>query len=387
MPWSVLLTTARLGLHLHPDFLRQIGRPDYELLPDPLRVVDLFCGCGGLSVGVAEACRRSDRGTDVRLGVDIDETAVQVFAHAFPKADVEVSGVEALLDGELGRSPTSTESQFSDRVGTVDILVGGPPCQGHSDLNNHSRRDDPRNALYLRMARGADVLAARVVVVENVPAVVHDRDGVVTSSVEALRDSGYGVAQRLIDLVELGVPQRRRRHILLAIRDTSDLDAQELLEASSTTDVTGTTVRMAIEDLLQVEGSSPHDTASRASDVNRERMAWLHDNDEYDLPNALRPPCHRDKDHSYTSVYGRMRWDQPAQTITTGFTSMGQGRYVHPSMARTITPHEAARIQGLPDWLDLDGISRRHVSKLIGNAVPPAVTTSIVGELLRARKL
>jgi DNA (cytosine-5)-methyltransferase 1 len=91
------------------------------------------------------------------------------------------------------------------------------------------------------------------------------------------------------------------------------------------------------------------------------------------LPNKLRPPCHRNKpDHRYKSMYGRLRWDQPAQTITTGFGSPGQGRYLHPDLPRTLTPHEAARVQFFPDWFDFGKApSRSALAHCIGNAVPP----------------
>lgn len=113
-------------------------------------------------------------------------------------------------------------------------------------------------------------------------------------------------------------------------------------------------------------------------------MEWLFDKDEYDLPNDLRPPCHRDNpDHTYYSVYGRLHWDQPAPTITTGFNSMGQGRYVHPSKRRVITPHEAARVQTFPDFFDFGATNKRTAwARLIGNAVPPLLTMRLAEHAL-----
>jgi DNA (cytosine-5)-methyltransferase 1 len=107
-------------------------------------------------------------------------------------------------------------------------------------------------------------------------------------------------------------------------------------------------------------------------------MAWLIEHDEHDLPNALRPPCHQ-SEHSYRSMYGRLRWDQPAQTVTTGFGSMGQGRFVHPATARTITAHEAARLQTIPDFFDFSlARTRGSLARLIGNAVPPGLPAAIL---------
>jgi DNA (cytosine-5)-methyltransferase 1 len=105
-------------------------------------------------------------------------------------------------------------------------------------------------------------------------------------------------------------------------------------------------------------------------------MDYLLDHKIYNLPNQERPPCHQDG-HNYPAVYGRMNWDEPSSTITAGFGSTGQGRFMHPERClvtgkgRTLTPHEAARVQTFPDWFDISGKRRGVLSKTIGNAVPP----------------
>ncbi len=118
------------------------------------------------------------------------------------------------------------------------------------------------------------------------------------------------------------------------------------------------------------------DTILELSVDNRERIKWLFDNDAYELPNEARPDCHKDG-HSYPSVYGRMYWDKPAQTITTGFLTPGRGRYIHPLRPRVITPHEAARIQAFPDSFEFvvngHDPARNAITKWIGDAVPPVL--------------
>ena len=143
-------------------------------------------------------------------------------------------------------------------------------------------------------------------------------------------------------------------------------------------------MRWAIEDLVDQTTETGPDAASRPAPVNLERMQWLIDQDEYDLPNPMRPKCHHGS-HSYTSMYGRLRWDAPAQTITTGFGCMGQGRFVHPAQPRTLTPHEAARLQTLPDFFDLDTRKGRGAwATVIGNAVPPLFIVHLLAPLLGA---
>ena len=114
----------------------------------------------------------------------------------------------------------------------------------------------------------------------------------------------------------------------------------------------------------------------------KKRIAYLFEHDLYDLPNSQRPFCHRAKDHSYVSVYGRMRWNLATQTITTGFGSTGQGRFVHPLRRRTLTPHEACRVQFIPDFFSFPETRRRHLQEMIGNAVPPKLAYVIALSLL-----
>jgi DNA (cytosine-5)-methyltransferase 1 len=137
-------------------------------------------------------------------------------------------------------------------------------------------------------------------------------------------------------------------------------------------------VRWAIGDLLGSANGTVYDSSSLVSKKNAKRIAYLFEKNVYNLPNRRRPLCHRDGNHTYKSMYGRLRWDQPAQTITTGFGSMGQGRYVHPARRRTITPHEAARLQTFPDTFDFGEIeSRDALAKMIGNAVPPLLMATL----------
>lgn len=349
-------------------------RKDWQVLT----VVDLFCGCGGMTIGLLEAAADAKRRLLIPLAMDDDDTAADTFLRNFPGAGVEHAKVESLIDGELNARLTSTEKQLRRRVGSVSILVGGPPCQGHSDLNNKTRRNDPRNRLYARMARAAEVLRPTVVIIENVPQVANDHGQVVEIATEALKAAKYQVHAATLDLRKVGVPQRRKRHVLLAVSALLP-PPKEILDglAGGCPDHVRT-VEWAIGDLEGLDAMNAFDRAGTPSDENRARIDKLFRQKRYDLDNEDRPSCHRDKEHTYRSMYGRLRPDQPAQTITTGFGSMGQGRYVHPTQRRTITPHEAARLQTIPDYVQLGVDEKRGAwAQMIGNAVPPALTRAL----------
>jgi DNA mismatch endonuclease Vsr len=138
---------------------------------------------------------------------------------------------------------------------------------------------------------------------------------------------------------------------------------------------------------VNLRSDAAFDSASTPNADNVSRIKWLFEHRKHDLPNALRPDCHH-SEHSYVSMYGRLDWDEPAQTVTTGFGSMGQGRYVHPARRRTLTPHEAARLQMIPDFWNFGAVRKRgSLATLIGNAVPPILATALLEPALRALDL
>jgi DNA (cytosine-5)-methyltransferase 1 len=330
-----------------------------------------------MTVGAIEGARRAGVAAELLLAADHWLPALEVIESTFGidsdrVAELDLSGV--LGDG-AATDGAETEKRILSQAADADLLLAGPPCQGHSALNNHTRHDDTRNDLYLAVARVARLIKPRAVIVENVRGVGRDRRKAVSRCAEALKELGYTVESQTLDLYALGAPQRRIRHVLVATKDKA-FDFEGLPEQP------GRTVKWAIQDLKDIDGRALFDTASAPSKENKKRMKWLLDNDEFDLPNPMRPECHHDA-HSYISMYGRLRWDKPAQTITSGFGSMGQGRFVHPGVARTITPHEAARLQFLPDYMDFSLIEQRtDLATLIGNAVPPILTMAIVQGLI-----
>lgn len=383
---GVMAEPPKFGSSIEDDkrFLRLTRAPDYEKGEDPISVVDLFSGCGGMTLGLAQALHNARRGVRIPLALDADTDAIAVFKENFPTADARTADVREYFDGRLGDALTRAERAIRRRVvgqSPTLVLAGGPPCQGNSDLNNHSRRRDPRNGLYATMARAAQVLEPDFVVVENVPTVVHDEKQVVAQTISALEETGYEVQTSVLELWRVGVPQRRKRHLLIGTKERCGMPSMVLETLAGGYLTEPRDVRWAIEDLMGSMPQSEFDRPSNPKPHNLARINWLFENGEYNLPNELRPACHQNGGHTYKSVYGRLDWSEPAQTITTGFQSMGQGRYVHPAERRLITPHEAARLQGFPDFFGFAGVRRTTLARLVGNAVPPLVTLRI-GELL-----
>jgi DNA (cytosine-5)-methyltransferase 1 len=366
VPLSSASTTCSPDAVFDISWLKLKERPAPAAGSAPLRVADLFSGCGGLSLGVQEAARALGIPTDFIFASDILQPALDVYKANFNPHTASSAPLECLVDGPLHARVTEAEAALVRQLGRIDMVVAGPPCQGHSDLNNHTRRNDPKNRLITRVARFVELFEPATILIENVQGIRHDKSGSLSEVKDFLDQIGYSFSEALMRADHVGAAQSRRRYFLVAGRN----GVQDLTLLTQSPPVTLRPLAWAIEDLLVAEPKSVFDSAARHSAENQSRIEFLHRNDLHELPDGLRPPCHRDKPHAYTSVYGRMFWDRPAPTITTGFGSTGQGRFVHPLRTRTLTPHEAARVQFFPDFFKFGERGRREYQQLIGNAVP-----------------
>lgn len=349
------------------SWLASSERPRVRTSAREICAADLFCGCGGLTLGVREAARGLGCGFRSVFASDINYNAIKLYDQNFHPDWLDNSPIQNHIDGELGAELTEKENAFCERIGRIDILVAGPPCQGNSNLNNYTRRDDPKNLLYLRAVRCAEILNPSAIIIENVPGVLYEKHGVLQTADEYLRRIGYSVSFGVVKMWKIGVAQTRRRMILIASHENVNLSIEKVIQEFETTK---RPISWAIDDLRnQYKDGDPFNSSSTHDSVNQGRIDYLFDNNLYDLPNEQRPLCHRNK-HTYPSVYGRMRWDAPAPTLTRGFACCGQGRFVHPLERRTLTPHEAARVQFFPDFFDFSGMPRTTLRSAIGNAVP-----------------
>jgi len=345
-----------------------------------LRVADLFCGSGGLANGASQLCAELGVSPVFDFIADQDEEATRVFAGNHPTRRRFTSSVQKLVDYTVSRSgqgakfsyrPELLDEDLAADLQGIDLVLAGPPCQGHSSLNNRTRRADPRNDLYLTVPAFAVAVGAEMCIIENVPLVLKDEDRVVETAKQIFESEGYSVTAGTLSASDVGWPQTRTRHFLVARKGHAPTPLDQV---RSTLGDRGRSLWWAIGDLEDAVGDAVVRQLTQLSDANRARIDWLFDNDQYDLALPERPDCHRNGT-TYTAVYGRLRKHLPAPTITTGFMSPGRGRFTHPTRRRTLTPQEAARLQGFPDTYRFvsdpsNPPGRGQLSKWIGDAVP-----------------
>ena len=357
----------------------------YASPPATVRTVDLFAGAGGMTLGVRLLASEVGHRVASELAVDTDADALAVHARNHRTRRLSAESVASLVDYRIrgvGAAatfeypPELLDDQIASACADVDVLLAGPPCQGHSNLNNHSRRSDRRNLLYLTVPAFAVACRARVVMIENVTSVIHDEAQVVQTTRALLEAWGYAVMEGVLAADAMGWPQTRRRHFLVARRIAAAGAAEPLpLDSvqAALSDSPARSVLWAIGGQQPLSRDQALHAATDLTPSNRDRIRWLFENDEHDLALAERPDCHQ-QGTSYGAVYGRMHADRPAPTITTGLMTPGRGRFVHPTEPRTLTPAEAARLQGFPDDYRFRPApdrppGRSQLAKWIGDAV------------------
>lgn len=335
-----------------------------------LTAVDLFAGAGGLSVGLERA------GFHVAAAVELDRHSAATFQVNHPAATVIQRDIRAVRAKDIRRASALSRTP-------LDLLTGCPPCQGFSTLRTRRRTAavaDPRNDLILEFLRLVHALRPRAVVLENVPGLA--QDGGYLEFTRALEQLGYDQKAAVLDAAEYGVPQRRKRLVLVALRDAA-------LPSGILTPPRGKrqTVRDAIGGLppAGASGDQLHDVPERRTKAILSRIrATPHDGGSRgDLAARQQCRCHRLTEGFY-DVYGRMRWDSPAPTITSGCTNPSKGRFLHPVEDRAITLREAALLQSFPPGYVFDLTrGKEHAAAQIGNAFPPKLITPIAKRLAK----
>ena len=329
-------------------------------------VVDVFGGVGSLSHGFKV------EGFPIACGIDVDETCRYPF-ETNNDAPFICRDVATISSREVAR-------EFFP--GAASILVGCAPCQPFSKYNQ--KNDDPRWRLVGEFSRLIREIRPDVVTMENVPRLVKFRGGnVFQHFVENLRETGYHPWWKVVFCPDYGIPQQRSRLVLLASRH-----GPIEMESSTHSPDRYVTVRDAIGELRplragDVDAEDSMHCASRLSARNLRRIRESRPGGTWrDWPEELVTGCHRrETGQGYASVYGRMAWDRPSPTITTQFYGFGNGRFGHPEQDRAISLREGAILQSFTENYVFskpgEEINFRRIGRLIGNAVPFALSRAI----------
>lgn len=363
-----------------------------------INVIDLFCGTGGFAHGFL----MHERNFRLVYAIDSNPYATQTAQANHPLCRVDTRDIQDVsvqrLDAELGRPQ-------------IDLIIGGPPCQGFSSLrpNRASNNNDQRNSLFLSFARFVEHFRPKCFVLENVVGLVtHNRGSTLRHVCNAFSQLGYSSDWRILNAAHYGVPQKRERFILIGRRDgqaiafptpTHFYDGRVIGYRDKRRHVVGSpdkpaalTVNDAIDDLPPLQRGERANHYSRApgnayqrllrgqkqtltlhkaanhSDKMLEVIKHAGDNIKCIPPHLITS--------GFSSCYSRLRPDAPSTTITVKFQSPASNKCIHPVQDRTITPREAARIQSFPDAYAFCG-SLTQIAAQLGNAVPPVLGMAV----------
>lgn len=323
--------------------------------------LDLFSGAGGLSLGLHWAGFRT-------IGaIEIDPIAASSYSHNHPGVHIWNSDIRKVSSASIFR-------ELNLKKGELDLLAGCPPCQGFSRLrtkNGRRTNHDPRNDLIEQMGRFVRGLRPKAIMLENVPAL--SRDERFEALIKDLKKRNYSVKWDILNAENYGVPQRRKRLVMLASRVGSISFPSSLLPK--------TTVREAIGSLGEPSASlDPLHNVHENRKESVQKIIELIPKDggsRGDLPNKYQLKCHQ-RMQGFHDIYGRLAWDTVAPTITSGCLNPSKGRFIHPSQNRAITPREAAILQSFPEdyWFSAKR-GKGHLALQIGNAFPPRMIEQI----------
>ncbi|MFI7596617.1 DNA cytosine methyltransferase [Actinoplanes sp. NPDC049681] len=342
------------------------------------RVLDLFAGCGGITVGLHGTGRYRTVGA-----VEIDVAAATTYTENFGKGIVHAGSISDWAVTEVSA--------------TADVVVGGPPCQGFSNLGA-KKLDDPRNQLWREYVRVLTEVKPKAFVIENVDRFLKSEEfRTLKGEVDGGLLQDYNLREELVNAADFGAAQVRRRAIVIGThRDLKPIDvplgdvprehwktvaetlaglnphvpADLQLLPRTTVNHHGVPVPGAFR------GMTLHVTRKYET-ISQKRFRRIPPGgNRFDLPDDLKSPCWLKHTSGSGDVMGRLRWDRPSVTIRTEFFKPEKGRYLHPSEHRAITHLEAARLQGFPDSFSWCG-SKVQIARQIGNAVPVELAHAI----------
>lgn len=330
----------------------------------PIKVFDFFSGCGGTSKGF------QNTGMDIVFALDNDPDCQKTYLLNFP-------GVQFFPDDIKNLPIDSLNSMVNNCKGHAILFSGCAPCQPFT--RHHTQRNpiDTRRMLLRKFLEFIQYHLPDFVFIENVPGLkkIDGKDNPFYEFEESLHKYNYQLKYDIIKAQDYGVPQRRRRLVLIASHN-GIIDFPPRTHGPNTLNHDYATIREWIEDLPPIEAGQdhpqiPNHRAANLSPLNIERIVSTPEGGDWrDWPEHLRLDCRPDGYTGYTDVYGRMWWDKPATGLTTRCISLSNGRFGHPVQNRAISVREAACIQTFPIDFHFMG-NLNSMAKQIGNAVPP----------------
>jgi len=336
-------------------------------------VIDFFCGCGGTSAGLAQA------GMNVLAGIDYDESALKTYKHNFPDAKVLSTDISKL-----------TCKQLEEAIGEIPrplLFAACAPCQPFSSQNRHKDSADTRVVLLDEFHRFVRKFKPEYLVLENVPGMQKVQHGPFFRFIDLLKKLRYHFDYDVLDAMDYGVPQSRRRLVLIASKK-SPISLPQKTHGNGDDLIDYMTVKQAIGHFPALEAGSydagvPNHQTARISEINLLRLKHTPEGgDRRDWPDDLILNCHKKKT-GYTDTYGRLSWSEPAKTLTTKCISISNGRFAHPEQDRGLSVREAAALQSFPqDFKFIGTISQ--TARQVGNAVPVRFAECLGRQMLKA---
>lgn len=383
------------------------------------KVMDLFCGTGGFSKGF-EATNQFE----VVHGIDLLPVAVETFRANHPEAFSIANDIRKIRRFDVSNSTGL-------KRGEIDVIIGGPPCQGFSSIRpfRSANEDDPRNSLFEEFASYVNYFRPRLLVMENVVGLATYENGrTINQILETFSSLGYECDWKILNASNYGVPQKRERLILVGIEKGGKFVFPPFTHASATKTIghrnhtrmhqlkkvdqslfdfevipnlpPAVTVREAISDLPPIRSGqsadsyhlAPKNEYQAARRRNAEDVLTLHSSTKHSEKmleiirhsgdNISSIPKHLISS-GFSSCYSRLRGDEPSVTITVNFVHPASNKCIHPDLDRALTPREGARLQSYDDDFKFMG-NRAQIVKQIGNAVPPLLGQAIAKSVLNA---
>lgn len=353
-------------------------------------LIDLFAGIGGLSMGFAKS------GFNIFLANEFDQDIAKSYKENH-KGTIMLDCPIQIMEQKIKENNIEIPKIFG--------IIGGPPCQGFSSAGKRNRKDfvnDPRNYLFREYYKIIKEYEPEFFIMENVPGLLTMEEGAIFDEIKSIfsdssnfKNGQYNLSYTVVNAVDFGVPQTRKRLIIIGSKKPSIDLAQAIKDYQVECNIKPTTVADAISDLNYLNASegdiegeymmSPQTEYQKDRRKKSNKLmnhnAFSHKENILERMKKIKPDQNfkslgEDIKSIHSGAYGRLSWDKPAPTITTRFDTPSAGRVIHPVLNRVLTPREAARIQSFDDDIVFHG-TKSIICRQIGNAVPPLLSKGL----------